>query len=161
MKSLIINLSEEQIQNILGEGDKNPLYKTLLTAYPEYKPIPTIESLYNEGKIGGYWINDDGTILYVDYVDGGTEVVNGVAPTEEAVKRTVIEYKLLHLIKANGVEGTDFTISYTKLSNEILLFEYDGLLTGVLRIGGDYDKCIRFVKNYEKLIKEYFSTFNA
>ena len=43
--------SIEQVKQIIGEGDKNPLYKTILTTYPKLNPLPTIKSLHNNGNI--------------------------------------------------------------------------------------------------------------
>ena len=43
--------------------------------------------------------------------------MDGLAPTSQAVERTVLEYKILHLLKANGLkEGINLGITHSMLN---------------------------------------------
>ena len=161
MVALTLQLTNEQVKRILVEGIENPLYNPLLTAYPQYAPIITIESLYNSNKITGYWLSEEGNIDFTEGFLPTLKAVNGVAPTKEAVERTVIEYKLLHLIKANSLKGNKYNIVKDKRNNSILLLDNDVMLCSPLTIEGEHSKCVKFITDYKDLLLEYFSTFNT
>lgn len=150
-----INLSEEQVKQIIGEGDKNPLYKNILKAYPELFPLPTIQSLFKEGKIIGYWISSSKGGVVASSLDGlsdDMEVVDGIAPTKQAVERTVLEYKILHLLKANGIKQGDKYIIYDTLNNELdISFKIKSTLSVDC-----LDKARDFTRNYKDILMEYF-----
>lgn len=145
--------SIEQVKQIIGEGDKNPLYKTILTTYPKLNPLPTIKSLHNNGNIEGY-ILDRGRepIHLVLSKHSALRAVDGIAPTKQAVKRTVLEYKILHLLKANGIKQGDKYIIYDTLNNELdISFKIKSTLSVDC-----LDKARDFTRNYKDILMEYF-----
>ena len=150
-----INLSEEQVKQIIGEGDKNPLYKNILKTYLELSPIITIESLYNKGMKGFYISSLDSEVHETTVTSKHAQsirVVDGIAPTKQAVKRTVLEYKILHLLKANGIKQGDKYIIYDTLNNELdISFKIKSTLSVDC-----LDKARDFTRNYKDILMEYF-----
>lgn len=154
---LQIELTEEQIQQILKEGTSNPLYEHLINNYPEYRPISTIEGMYKGEGVTGYFINDECEVDFGTAYD--LQEVNGVAPQATHVYRTIAEYKILQLIKANGLEGDRFYISYDISNCTVVLVEEVAFRGFHLRLNGTNEACKKFLVDYKELISEYFKEF--
>ena len=158
-----IELSKAEIDSILKDKS-NPLYRRIQDLFPVEieTPLPTLESLYGEGKIEGFYLNSalgDIWSTTLKGTEGYINKVNGVASTESAVERTILEYKIQHLIKANKLEGNAYKLVCESCRAEILAYKSDGLLTGVLQLSGSADEVQQFITNYKELLLEYFSKF--
>lgn len=155
MYPIKLNLTEEEVKKIVAEGEKNPLYKNVIRTYPEFSPLPTIEKLFNNGSIKGYWLRS----LQGDIVAGALSpmtdsirLVNGVAPTAQAVERTVLEYKILFLMQANGIEkGTNYIVYNDAYKSIGITFSIKTPFSV-----DNVDKGNEFIKNYKELLMEYF-----
>lgn len=156
MYPIKLNLTEEEVKKIVAEGEENPLYKNVIRTYPKFSPLPTIEKLFEEDKMRGYYINSVDSNIYhasITKHNGiGIRAVDGLAPTKEAVERTVLEYKILHLMQANGIEkGTNYIVyndTYKSIGITCSIktpFSVDNV-----------DKGNDFIKNYKELLGEYF-----
>lgn len=155
---LQIELTEEQIQQILKEGTSNPLYEHIINNYPEYTPIPTIEGMYKGKEVEGYFINDECDVDHCNLITD-LKYVNGVAPQATHVYRTIAEYKILQLIKANGLEGDRFYISYDISNCTVVLVEEVAFRGFHLKLNGTEEECKKFLVDYKELLLEYFSKF--
>ena len=149
-----IQLTEEQVKAIMSNGEVT----IKLPAPP--KPI-TYQDLIKTEKVAGYYINSNsGYISHhsgFNYID--ENVTHGVAVSKSIVERTILEYKIQHLIKANKLEGNAYKLVCDSYSSEILAHMTDGLLTGVLQLSGSAVEVRQFITNYKELLLEYFSKF--
>lgn len=155
-----IELSKAEIDSILKDKS-NPLYRRIQDLFP-VEILPTIESLYGEGKIEGYYLTPSGTINFVELsgrCDDNIWAVNGMAPTKSVIERTVLEYKIQHLIIANGLEGNTYSLSYCPKMSKIIALDRRESIVGVLQMNGTSDEVGQFVRNYYDLLMEYFNLF--
>ena len=149
-----IQLTEEQVKAIMSNGEV-----TIKLPTPP-KPI-TYQDLIKTEKVAGYYINSNsGYISHhngFNYID--ENVTNGVAVSKSIVERTILEYKIQHLIKANKLEGNAYKLVCDSCRSEILAYKSDDLLSGVLQMSGTADEVQQFITNYKELLLEYFSKF--
>ena len=159
-----IELSKAEIDSILKDKS-NPLYQRIQDLFPvEFEtPLPTIESLYKEGKIEGFYLNSalgDIWSTTLKGTEGHINKVNGVASTESAVERTVLEYKIQHLIIANGLKGTNYSILYdNSLDTIVCMGNANRMFASPIRLGGSLLEAKKFAKDYETELRTYFELF--
>ena len=153
-----IKLTEAQIKEIVKTG-------TIDISIDEVTPKPTkitYQDLYNNEELGGFYLTNDGKVQEVirpSYND--IDVANGIAPSKAVIERTILEYKLLHLIKANSLEGNNYHIGYDKKKDEMYINVSAHLSSSPIQLGGTHFQVTKFMKDYEIELKEYFSTHNT
>ena len=156
-----IELSKAEIDSILKDKS-NPLYRRIQDLFP-VEILPTIESLYVEGKIEGYYLTPSGIINFVELsgrCDDNIWAVNGIAPSKSAVERTVLEYKIQHLIIANGLKGTNYSILYdNSLDTIVCMGNANRMFASPIRLGGSLLEAKKFAKDYETELRTYFELF--
>lgn len=154
-----IQLTEAQIKEIGKTG-------TIIISIDKVTPKPTkitYQDLYNNKELGGFFIGSISGNIDLTYgkVYGDINATNGVAPSESAVERTILEYKLLHLIKANSLEGNNYNIGYDKKKDEMYINISAHLSSSPIQLGGTHIQVEKFIKDYEIELREYFSTHNT
>ena len=146
-----IQLTEEQVKAIMSNGEV-----TIKLPAPT-KPI-TYKDLIKTDKVAGYYINSNSGYISqhsgFNYID--ENVTNGVAVSKSIVERTILEYKIQHLIKANNLKGNAYQLVCDSYSSEILAYTTDGLLTGVSQLRGSAVEVQQFITNYKDSFLEYF-----
>ena len=153
-----IKLTEAQIKEIVKTG-------TIEISIDKVTPKPTkitYQDLYNNKELGGFFIGSSSGNIDLTYgkVYGDINATNGVAPSKAVIERTILEYKLLHLIKANSLEGNNYHIGYDKKKDEMYI-NISAHLSSPIQLGGTHIQVEKFIKDYEIELREYCSTHNT